>query len=195
MFTSSFWIGKAGARTLGLPAQLIAITSLLACGLALVLPMVAGLRPSGKDTTQEPEGRRQRLLGASRHIKVIGILNMTVGFLGLAWCLGLTGFAWVGRAGVFDTGAKADRHSLGFVPLVTIAGICAVCGTIEVLAGMRLLRGRPGAKAWGILAAILSGANFFVMYLWPLCIASAIYTVLTLAKNNMRVALRNTRED
>ena len=92
------------------------------------------------------------------HVKVLGVLNMLCGGLGLLTALMLT-FVFGGVAAA--VGASGDADSAAAIPIIGFAGM-AIVGFIAVwslpgiIVGFGLYRLRPWARVAGIILSVLA---------------------------------------
>jgi hypothetical protein len=109
------------------------------------------------------------------HVKVLGILNIVVGALGL--CLALMFVVIFGGAAV---GASTDPDAAVAVPIIGITGTALVMFMVvtslpAIIVGYALFRMRPWSRVGGIVVSILSlfvfpfGTALGVYGLWVLC--------------------------
>jgi hypothetical protein len=110
------------------------------------------------------------------HIKVVGVLNIVFGVLGLC-VAGALALIFAGSAAAVAADADADaRIAIPIIGLTgsALVGFLAVWSLPGLIVGFGLVRRRPWARIGGIVVAVLSlvvvpfGTVFGVYALWVL---------------------------
>jgi hypothetical protein len=110
------------------------------------------------------------------HVKVVGVLNIVFGVLGLCAAAAL-GLIFAGSAAAVAADADADaRFALPIIGLTgsALVGFLVVLSLPDLIVGIGLVKRRPWARIGGIVVAVLSllvvpfGTVFGVYALWVL---------------------------
>jgi len=143
---------------------------------------------------------------ADLHIKLAGIFNIIAGSLSalmsLAWLAYLVFFG-----AIFGHLAKmpgTSPTSTGMPPgfptdfPMAIFGIIfgvlfvfsAATSALLLIAGIKLLKRRPGARTWAIVAAIVSCCCLWNhCCVWFLCLGSGVYTLIAMLREDVKYTL------
>lgn len=123
------------------------------------------------------------------HRRIIGVFNIVLGVLDLCWAglMFIEIFAFLG--GLIE-------HGPGDPPPAFMAAFCfgwfllsAVLGVIQLMAGIALLRRKPGCRRLGIVSAIASCAGLWVCCFYPFCLGCGIYSLIVLLSNDAKRVL------
>ena len=112
----------------------------------------------------------------------MGIFNIIAGVVSLLWAVFA---AFVVVVGVIATeGMPGRRRDEGFWIPVAVYGamflLSAVTGIIQLAAGTKVLKGSPGARNMGLASGFISCASLWGCCVYPVSLASGIYTLIIL---------------
>jgi hypothetical protein len=121
------------------------------------------------------------------HIKVLGVLNIVVGALGLCGALVILAF-FGGLAGISATEAGASPADDSVAVFGVIGGVAFFFLTIisapSLIAGVGLVKFQPWARTFGIVVSILHLLNI------PIGTALGVYGLWVLFKDESAVLLK-----
>ncbi|MDQ3801050.1 MAG: hypothetical protein M3384_16630 [Acidobacteriota bacterium] len=109
---------------------------------------------------------------AKEHNKLVGIFLMAHGALQLLVMV-LIALVYGGLGTLFIANARRDEEAMigvFFIAAIAFAAFFAlVLGVPQLVGGWKMIKERPGARTWGIVASIVSCLNF------PLGTAAGVY--------------------
>jgi len=125
------------------------------------------------------------------HIKVVGIFNVIVGALSGLWFLFSLMVIMAVAGGMMEGDPDAPPLAFMYALWAGIGILSLVSGIIEILAGVRLLQRHPAARRVGLVAGFVSCASLWGCCVWPFCLASGIYTLVILFREEARLLLES----
>jgi len=140
--------------------------------------------------TPVPYGKnRTPVLLAGVFNAILGGLNLLggVGGVALAVLVWFTLASEMAAGGVTTTYAGGPPTTMPFTgpQRWLVAGVyggpgllCLVATIPQMLAGIQLLRRRPSAKVWGIIAGITSCCQLWLSCFYPIALACGVYTLV-----------------
>ena len=142
---------------------------------------------------QYPDGV-DRAAAFETHRKLVGAFNIIVGILSLLWAA-LAGFVTFAV-----TVAGEAIHEPGDPPVEVIAlfylvmfVLSLIAGVIQLAAGVKVLKGSPGARNLGLVSGFISCASLWGCCVYPFCLGSGIYTLIILFGQDARSFLETRR--
>jgi len=168
------------------------------CGAAIRIPPIAAPTSTPGEPAAVPQAPGygfqagpvdQAGLRVDVHRRVIGVFNIILGVLDLLWAglMFIEIFAFLG--GLIEEGP-------GEPPPEFMAAFCfgwfllsAVLAVIQLMAGIALLRRKPGCRRLGIVSAIASCAGLWACCFYPFCLGCGIYSLVVLLSNDAKRVL------
>ncbi len=125
------------------------------------------------------------------HFKVVAIFNIILGVMTFGWA-----FIWLAELVLFATGQiepeTADEFSnlFAIVFVVVLLFLSLAAGVIHMLAGVRMLGPKPGARVVAIIAGIAGICSIWTCCLWPLGLGAGIYTLAIVLRTEAQDLLK-----
>jgi len=151
--------------------------------------------PAGSPFSGEPLGQAAAPsalapgANAALHVKLIGIFDIIAGGLSILWGL-LMVFGIIGvLTGAMEEDPNAPPAAVMIVLYIGMLILGIGAGIVDILAGVRVLKRRPGSRKLALVAAIVCCASAWGCCIWPLCLAAGIYSLVALNKDSVKAAL------
>jgi len=157
-----------------------------ACGATMEVP-AAGL--PGDIPVVEPLAAAGPGANAALQIKLIGIFDIIAGGLSILWGL-LMIFGIIGvLTGAMEEDPDAPPAAVMIGLYIGMLVLSIGAGIVEILAGVQVLKRRPGSRKLALVAAIVCCASAWGCCIWPLTLAAGIYSLVALNKDSVKTAL------
>ena len=125
--------------------------------------------------------------------KLVGIFNTVVGCISFGWallCLIEIPVAFYMAAEERHRGGPAGPSPILMALIfLVMLGLSVATGIVELMAGIRVLKRREGARKLAFFSAIASLCSLWGCCAYPFCLAAGIYTLVILAREDVKQIL------